>query len=212
VEATVGRRERKKLATRQTIADEAMRLFLERGYDAVTVAEIAEAADVAVSTVFKHFDSKEAIAFARDPSIEAELSRAVIDRAPGVSIACSLRNFLADSPGLVTGAPEFVALVRATPALTAYSDRMWSRHARAVAEAIEAATGHPASDMHVRAWARALVQIPSLVRDEPDRRAAIDAAMDVLLHGWSPDPEQDRRAAALDPARGADSTARRSRP
>ena len=101
----------------------------------------------------------------------------------------TLRNFLVDSPALVAGPPEFVALVRATPALTAYSDQMWSRHARAVAQAIEAETGHPASDMHVRAWARALVQIPSLVREEPDRHAAIDAAMDVLLHGWSPDAE-----------------------
>jgi AcrR family transcriptional regulator len=189
VEATLGRRERKKLATRRTIADAAMRLFLERGFDTVTVAEIAEAADVAVSTVFKHFHSKEAIAFARDPAIEAELEHAVTQRPAGVSIARSLRNFLVDSPALIAGPPEFVALVRATPALTAYSDRMWSRHARAVAQAIEAETGHPASDMHVRAWARALVQIPSLVREEPDRDAAIDAAMDVLLHGWSPDAE-----------------------
>jgi AcrR family transcriptional regulator len=185
---TIGRRERKKLATRQAIADEAMRLFLKRGYDAVTVAEIADVADVAVSTVFKHFDSKEAIAFARDPAVEAELIRAVAERAPGVSIARSLRDFLVDSPALVSGPPEFLALVRATPALTAYSDRMWSRHARAVADAIEAETGQPASDMHVRAWTRSLVQIPSLVREEPDRVPAIDAAMDVLLHGWSPEP------------------------
>jgi AcrR family transcriptional regulator len=185
---TIGRRERKKLATRQAIADEAMRLFLKRGYDAVTVAEIADAADVAVSTVFKHFDSKEAIAFSRDPAVEAELIRAVAERAPGISIARSLRDFLVDSPSLVSGPPEFLALVRATPALTAYSDRMWSRHAGAVAVAIEAQTGQPASDMSVRAWTRALVQIPSLVREETDRETAIDAAMDVLLHGWSPDP------------------------
>ena len=75
VESSVSRRERKKLATRQAIAEAAMRLFLDRGYDAVTVAEIAEAADVAVSTVFKHFDSKEAIAFAGDPAVEAHLVR-----------------------------------------------------------------------------------------------------------------------------------------
>jgi AcrR family transcriptional regulator len=188
MEEVVGRRERKKLATRQAIADRAMDLFLERGYDAVTVAEIAEAADVAVSTLFKHFDSKEAIAFARDPAVEAELVRAVTQRGDGLSIARSLRDFLVQSPVLVTGTPEFLALVRTTPALSAYSDRMWSRHARAVAEAIEAETGDPASGMRVRAWTRALVQIPSLVRDEPDREAAVDVAMDVLLHGWAPGP------------------------
>ena len=189
METSLGRRERKKLATREAIAGEAMRLFLRRGYDAVTVAEIAEAADVAVSTVFKHFDSKEAIAFARDPAVEDELVRAVRQRPPGTSITGSLRDFLVDSPALVTGPPEFVALVRATPALTAYSDRMWSRHARAVADAIEAETGHPASDIRIRAWTRALVQIPSLVRDEPDRESAVDAAIDVLRHGWSPEPD-----------------------
>ncbi len=189
METSIGRRERKKLATRQVIADEAMRLFLDRGYDAVTVAEIADAADVAVSTVFKHFDSKEAIAFARDPAVEAQLVRAVLERPAGVSIARSLRDFLVDTPTLVTGSPEFLALVRETPALTAYSDRMWSRHARAVAAAIEAETGHPASDMRVRAWTRALVQIPSLVREEPDRATAVDTAMEVLLHGWSPGRE-----------------------
>ncbi len=115
--------------------------------------------------------------------------RAVLQRRSGTSIAGSLRDFLVDSPALVTGQPEFLALVRATPALTAYSDRMWSRHARAVADAIAAETGHPASDIRVRVWARALVQIPSLVRDEPDRESAVDAAMDVLLRGWSPDPD-----------------------
>jgi hypothetical protein len=43
--------------------------------------------------------------------------------------------------------------------------------------------------MRIRAWTRALVQIPSLVRNEPDRELAIDAAMDVLLHGWSPESD-----------------------
>jgi AcrR family transcriptional regulator len=186
---TIGRRERKKLATRDAIAAEAMRLFLERGYESVTVAEIADAADVAVSTVFKHFESKEAIAFARDPAVEGELVRVVVERSAGTSIARALRDFLVDAPVLVAGSREFVSLVRRTPALTAYSDRMWSRHARAVARAIEAETGQRADDVRVRAWTRALVQIPSLVREDPDRTAAIDAAMDVLVHGWSPGPD-----------------------
>uniref|UniRef100_UPI002454B46E helix-turn-helix domain-containing protein n=1 Tax=Nocardia brasiliensis TaxID=37326 RepID=UPI002454B46E len=50
-----GRRERKKAANRQALADAALRLFLERGYDAVGVREIADAADVSVATLFKHF-------------------------------------------------------------------------------------------------------------------------------------------------------------
>lgn len=188
-----GRRERKKLATRRSIADHALRLFLERGFDSVTVAEIAEAADVAASTVFKHFPSKEAIAFAGDPAVEADLVRAVTDRAATTTITRSLREYLVSAPTLVAGSPEFVALVRRTPALTEYSDRMWSRHARAVAAAIETQTGWKASDIRVRAWTRYLVQIPSLVRGEADRAAAIDAVLDLLSHGWTPDATTDRQ-------------------
>ncbi|MEV6285955.1 helix-turn-helix domain-containing protein [Kribbella sp. NPDC051770] len=59
----IGRRERKKQQTRQLISDVATRLFLERGFDAVTVAEVAKAADVAVQTVFNHFPTKEDLFF-----------------------------------------------------------------------------------------------------------------------------------------------------
>ncbi|MFG1624805.1 TetR/AcrR family transcriptional regulator [Kribbella sp. NPDC049227] len=58
-----GRRERKKQQTRQAISDVATALFLERGFDAVTVAEVARAADVAVQTVFNHFPAKEDLFF-----------------------------------------------------------------------------------------------------------------------------------------------------
>jgi AcrR family transcriptional regulator len=60
-----GRRERKKRQTRQVISDVATGLFLERGFDAVTVAEVAKAADVAVQTVFNHFPTKEDLFFDR---------------------------------------------------------------------------------------------------------------------------------------------------
>src|SRR5690349_13087587 len=59
----IGRRERKKQQTRQVISDVATRLFLERGFDAVTVAEVAKVADVAVQTVFNHFPTKEDLFF-----------------------------------------------------------------------------------------------------------------------------------------------------
>ena len=60
------RRTRKRLATRQRISDVATRLFIERGFDGVTVDEIAEAADVARMTVFNHFSRKEDMFFDLD--------------------------------------------------------------------------------------------------------------------------------------------------
>ncbi|MEU4393588.1 TetR/AcrR family transcriptional regulator [Kribbella sp. NPDC023855] len=63
VETGVGRRERKKLRTRQLISDLATEMFMERGFDHVTVAEVAKAADVAVQTVFNHFPAKEDLFF-----------------------------------------------------------------------------------------------------------------------------------------------------
>jgi AcrR family transcriptional regulator len=62
----VGRRERKKQQTRQLISDVATGLFMERGFDHVTVAEVAKAADVAVQTVFNHFPTKEDLLFDQD--------------------------------------------------------------------------------------------------------------------------------------------------
>lgn len=62
----VGRRERKKQQTRQLISDVATTLFMERGFDHVTVAEVAKAADVAVQTVFNHFPTKEDLFFDQD--------------------------------------------------------------------------------------------------------------------------------------------------
>ena len=70
-----GRRERKKAATRQKIADTALRLFLERGYDAVGIRDVAAEADVAVTTLFSHFASKEALVFERDDDFEQRLTR-----------------------------------------------------------------------------------------------------------------------------------------
>lgn len=58
-----GRRERKKRLTREAIAKTALQLFAERGYDAVTVADVAAAADVAVTTVFNYFKTKEELFF-----------------------------------------------------------------------------------------------------------------------------------------------------
>jgi len=91
-----GRRERKKAELRSRIADVATALFLERGFDAVSVSEVAEAADVARPTVFAHFARKEDLLFDRYPEAEALVVAAVIDRPGGTSAVSALSHLLID--------------------------------------------------------------------------------------------------------------------
>src|SRR3954451_20509807 len=84
-EVPPGLRERKKRATRDAIATTARRLFAERGFDAVTVAEIAVAADVSEKTVFNHFAAKEDLVFAGGDTRLAGLQAAIAERPAGAS-------------------------------------------------------------------------------------------------------------------------------
>ncbi|HZX03663.1 helix-turn-helix domain-containing protein [Kribbella sp.] len=89
-----GRRERKKAEVRARIADVATGLFLERGFDEVSVSEVAEAADVARPTVFAHFARKEDLLFDRYPEAEALVVAAVNDRPEGTSPVAALSDLL----------------------------------------------------------------------------------------------------------------------
>ena len=86
-----GLRERKKQQTRQLIADTARELFAERGFEAVTVSDIARAADVSAQTVFNYFPTKEDLFYSRLEAFESELVAAVRDRAPDESVSVGLR-------------------------------------------------------------------------------------------------------------------------
>jgi AcrR family transcriptional regulator len=89
-----GLRERKKQLTRQAILDASERLFEEHGYDGVTVAQIADAANVSVKTLFTYFDSKEDLVFADEDATRDALLGALRDRAPGESALEAFRRYL----------------------------------------------------------------------------------------------------------------------
>jgi AcrR family transcriptional regulator len=85
-------RERKKAETRQRIADQGTLMFVLRGFDNVTIAEVAEAAGVSKVTVFNYFARKEDIFFDRYPQAAELLATAVRDRAEGESPVQALRR------------------------------------------------------------------------------------------------------------------------
>ena len=91
-----GLRERKKAKTRLAISNVATKLFIERGFDAVTVAEVAAAADVSVATIFNYFETKEDLFFDREgEGIEAQ-RRCILERKTGETITSALhRGYLA---------------------------------------------------------------------------------------------------------------------
>jgi AcrR family transcriptional regulator len=189
VSAPMGRRERKKAATRQAIADAAMRLFLERGYDDVGIREIADAADVSTTTLFKHFPVKEALVFDEDADQEARLLAAVRERPEGQSIPAALREHAlryriaaADADARFTA---FVDLVNNAPALRDYLQGMWLRHTSALAQVIAEDSGLPAADPACTALAHFALEAPRAARGQDDPRQAITRAFDLLENGWN---------------------------
>jgi AcrR family transcriptional regulator len=93
-QATTGLRERKKQQTREALARAGIELFVERGYDATTLAEIAEAAGVSTRTIFAYFSSKEDILFASFQTMREALARALAERPGGKDALTTLRDFI----------------------------------------------------------------------------------------------------------------------
>ncbi|MFE6737320.1 TetR/AcrR family transcriptional regulator [Streptomyces tubercidicus] len=181
-----GRRERKKAATRQKIADTALRLFLERGYDAVGIRDVAAEADVAVTTVFSHFASKEALVFEQDEDFEQRLARAVTGRAPHEPLIPALRREIhalvrhctADS-----AAPVW-HMIDASPALREYEESMRLRHAESLATALAADPGLPQTTTACRTIARFVIDAYSLAREAADPEAAVDEIFRMIEAAW----------------------------
>ncbi|MGC0420814.1 TetR/AcrR family transcriptional regulator [Embleya sp. AB8] len=184
---TPGRRERKKAATRQAIADAALRLFLERGYDDVGIREIAEAADVSTATLFKHFPSKEALVFDLDADRETGLLDTVHNRPKEQPILAALREYVLAGASISQDAEmaQFLELIRSTPALSEYAHRMWMRHEGALAQAITEASGAPQGDPACAALAHFVLETAALARASGDPRTAVESAFDLLEHGWN---------------------------
>ncbi|MFD0019875.1 TetR/AcrR family transcriptional regulator [Streptomyces sp. NPDC058382] len=181
-----GRRERKKAATRQKIADAAQRLFLERGYDAVGIRDVAAEADVAVTTLFSHFASKEALVFEQDENFEQRLARAVTDRAPHSPLIPALRD---EMQALVrhcteAGAAPIWRMIDESAALREYEESMRLRHAESLAAAIAADLDLSPATTACRTIARFVVDAHSLGRESPEPEAAVDEIFRMIEAAW----------------------------
>src|ERR671935_3158860 len=105
----MGLRELKKEQTRELIADAAWRLFAERGFDRVTVAEVARAADVSEATVFNYFPTKEDLLYSRLEEFEEELLASIRERPEGEPLVAAFGRFVLQSRGLLSATdPETI--------------------------------------------------------------------------------------------------------
>ncbi len=181
-DAPQGLRERKKLATREAIVATARRMFAERGFEAVTVAELAAAAEVSEKTVFNHFATKEDLVFAGGEVRLAELQAAIAQRPRGTSV---LDVFRAHSEAMldVVAAGEsednlvVPRIVRDSAALQERLAVGWAREADALAAAVADATAADAGDLVPAVVARTLAwTLITIFR----------AALDGLLAGEDP--------------------------
>ena len=160
-----GLRERKKEQTRQLIADAARGLFVERGFDAVRVAEVARAADVSEATVFNYFPRKEDLVYGRMESFEDELLAAVRDRAPGESALQAFGRFVLEPRGLLAGKnadEELLAITRMiaeSPALLAREEEIFLRYTRSLASLLAEQTGTRPDDVEPWVAANALMGV-----------------------------------------------------
>jgi AcrR family transcriptional regulator len=165
----LGLRERKKRLLRRQLSDTATRLFMERGFEAVRVAEVAELCGVSEATVFNHFSTKEALVLDRLEATMASLpigfsspEIAPLDAALQMldeelkQISGSLRagRHAGDSAAAVL---RFGDLIRATPSLRAYQSEMIDRFVSVVAEILAARAGVSSEDPEPQIAARSLL-------------------------------------------------------
>ena len=146
-----GLRDRKKRLTRQAILDGARALFEARGYDHVTVAEIADSANVSVKTVFTYFDSKEDLVFANDVRVRDRMVAAVLGAARDEPVANAVAKLLhalvseterdAANPDSLEG---YQRSAGDSPALQSRLRRMWTGYEDAVTAALRERNGRTA--------------------------------------------------------------------
>lgn len=180
----MGLRERKKLLTYRAISDAAIALFLEKGFDRVSVAEVAAAADVSKPTLFRYFPAKEDLALHRFADHEDEAARVVAARPAGVSPLDALHRHFLD--GLerrdpVTGLNDHAAvlayhrLLYGTPSLVARLYAYQGRSEEALAQSLaEARPGGLAA----RLAAGQIVAAQRILAEENWRRIAAGESAD----------------------------------
>lgn len=170
----MGLRERKKEQTRRSIEDAAFRLFEERGYATTTVADIAEAADIAPRTFFSYFPSKEAVVFGDFDELFGALEARMRERDDGENAFAALREWIGEMVGRSAEQDddrEWLrhCLVRDNDALAAHERHIMGRFETLIAESVAVDLGSGPDDLQPKLVAAAAVAaLMALSGDDKD--------------------------------------------
>ncbi|WP_084144154.1 TetR/AcrR family transcriptional regulator [Amycolatopsis taiwanensis] len=174
-----GLRERKKRQTRQRITEVATGLFVERGFEQVTIAEVAAAAEVSVNTVYNYFQAKEDLVLPPEEASPQRLADMVRQRRPGESAAHAIVRCLRDEArrrdrklGLTRGFGRVFDMMRGSPTLTARLEALGQEMTGALAAVLAEETGAAPDDLLPRVIAYQLGCMHSLVYAEIGKRVA----------------------------------------
>ncbi|SDN69892.1 TetR/AcrR family transcriptional regulator [Allokutzneria albata] len=193
--AEQGLRELKKQATRKHISKVAVGLFLARGFDNVTVAEVAAAAGVSKMTVFTHFPRKEDMFLNRFTEFVAGVERVLAGRAEGESIVTALRghqhHLLATGnalSGVFQGLVPLWRVLQASPALAGRMHEQTAQMREALTEALKAESVDPTT---ARLFATQITATMASI---------FEAAVDRILEGVPIEEVRLRQARVIDEA------------
>jgi AcrR family transcriptional regulator len=205
----LGLRERKKQRTRQLLSETARGLFSERGFENVSVAEIARVAEVSEATVFNYFPTKEELVFSGLETFERQLLAAIRERRQGETVIAAFSEFILEPRGFLVSkdeadAQEMMAVTRmiaASPALLAREQQIFARYTDTLAQLIADETAARTDDVRPYVVANALIGVHraliSYVRERlksplPNRRRLArevrergEAALALLADGFA---------------------------
>nr|BFE59720.1 TetR/AcrR family transcriptional regulator [Dactylosporangium thailandense] len=171
-----GLRDRKKARTRRLIAETAARLFAERGYEQVTVSEIARAAEVAEQTLYNYFPTKEQLVTDREAEIQERLTDLIRSRPAGTSPAAAIRGFVLETISAIRGMPaenvrgNLGYLAAISPAVNRLALEVTDRQAAALTTAISETS--PVAPEVARLQGIALAGVFHIIIGESGRRAS----------------------------------------
>lgn len=178
MDSELGLRERKKLRTRLLIAETARRLFAERGFEAVSVAEVAREAEVSEATVFNYFPTKEDLVYFGMEAFEEDLLGSIRNRPAGVSVLDAFGRFVVQPRGFLAAEDHaakeallgVTRMIAASPALLARERQILVGYTESVSKLLREDTGAEPDDLRPWIVASMLVGLHGALIDYVRRR------------------------------------------